>query len=384
MLSRRVSELPGFSIDTVAEKAGHDPDVLRLENMDTDLPPPRTVIEATKAAVGTDDANSYLPFTGNHALCEAVCSKISGQTGHSYDPDENVVITNGLGEGILDTFLALLDPGDEIILTDPTYAGIICRARITSAVPRLAPFDLEGTGKLDINRLESLINKKTKAVLISSPAFPSCMVLDREEWEAIASLCIQHHIYLLFNSAMGRILFDDRLFIHPGALPGMEDLTITMGCVSKEYRMIGWRIGWVVGPATVMKGIRQVHIYNGLTTAGIAQAGALAALETEDEADILRCTKEWQKRRDVVLEQLDGMPIIPAQGGWCMLMNTEKMGHNPEDLSALLLEKGKIAATPMTHWGEVNGPQYLRFVFSNEPVQRLMTIRERFDLALKK
>jgi len=92
---------------------------------------------------------------------------------------------------------------------------------------------------------------------------------------------------------------------------------------------------------------------------------------------------EWQKRRDVMLEQLQGMPVVPAEGGWCMLMNVPKMGFSTaSEVSRLLLEKGKVAATPMTYWGEKNSEQFLRLVFSNEPVQRLADLRERFDRAL--
>jgi aspartate/methionine/tyrosine aminotransferase len=384
MVSKRVANLPGFSIDRVAAAAGDDPDILRLENMDTDVPPPDVAIEATKAAVGLDETNSYLPFTGTLELRTAVSEHVRKQTGHKYDPEKEVVITNGLGNGILDAFLATADPGDEVILTDPTYAGIICRARLAGAVPKLVPFDLEGDGRLDLDALKSSVSSRTRAILIASPAFPSCIVLNREEWEAVAAICQERSIWLLYNAAMERILFDGRPYIHPAALSGMREHTVTLGCVTKEYRMIGWRIGWVVGPAEIMRGIGQVHIYNGLTPGGIAQAGAYAALTASDEAkDLAKCVAEWQKRRDVMLEQLQGMPIVPAEGGWCMVMNARQIGFSTaSELSQLLLERGKVAATPMTYWGEKNSEQFLRLVFSNEPVQRLADLQERFDRAL--
>ena len=384
MVSQRVANLPGFSIDRVAAAAGDDPDILRLENMDTDVPPPDVAIEATRAAVGLDETNSYLPFTGTLELRTAVSEHVRKQTGHKYDPETEVVITNGLGNGILDAFFATVDPGDEVILTDPTYAGIICRARLAGAVPRLVPFDLEGDGRLDLGALKSSVSSRTRAILIASPAFPSCIVLNQEEWEAVAAICQERSIWLLYNAAMERILFDGRPYIHPAALSGMREQTVTLGCVTKEYRMIGWRIGWVVGPAEIMRGIGQVHIYNGLTPGGIAQAGAYAALTASDEAkDLAKCVAEWQKRRDVMLEQLQGMPIVPAEGGWCMVMNVRQIGFGAaSELSRLLLERGKVAATPMTYWGEKNSEQFLRLVFSNEPVQRLADLRERFDRAL--
>jgi aspartate/methionine/tyrosine aminotransferase len=384
MVSKRVANLPGFSIDRVAAATGDDPEVLRLENMDTDVPPSDVAIEATKAAVGLDETNSYLPFTGTLELRTAVSDHLHRQTGHRYDPETEVVITSGIGNAILDAFLATVDPGDEVILTDPTYAGIICRARLAGAIPKLFPFDLDGDGRLDLDALQASVSSRTRAMLIASPAFPSCLVLNHEEWEAIATVCRERSIWLLYNAAMERILFDGRPYIHPATLEGMRAHTITIGGVTKEQRMIGWRIGWAVGPAEIMTAIGQVHIYNGLTPGGIAQAGAYAALTAPNEAeDLAKCVAEWQKRRDVMLEQLQGMPVVPAEGGWCMLMNVPKMGFSTaSEVSRLLLEKGKVAATPMTYWGEKNSEQFLRLVFSNEPVQRLADLCQRFDRAL--
>jgi aspartate/methionine/tyrosine aminotransferase len=383
-VSKRVANLPGFSIDRVAAATGDDPEVLRLENLDTDLPPPRAGIEATKAAVGLDETNSYLPFTGALELRTAVSEHLHRQSGHRYDPETEVVITSGGGNGMLDALFATVDPGDEVILTDPTYAGMICRVRLAGAIPKLFPFNLDGDGRLDLDALQASVSSRTRAMLILNPAFPSCLVLNQEEWEAISAICRERSIWLLYDARMERILFDGRPYIHPATFEGMRDHTITVGCVSQEQRMIGWRIGWAVGPPEMMSGIGQVHIYNGITPGGIAQAGAYAALTAPDEAeDLGRCVAEWQKRRDVMLEQLQGMPVVPAEGGWCMLMNVQKMGFSTaSEVSRLLLEKGKVAATPMTHWGERNSEQFLRLVFSNEPVERLADLRERFDRAL--
>jgi len=384
MVSKRVASLPGFSVDRVAAASGADPDVLRLENMDTDVPPPDSAIAATKAAVGLDEANSYLPFTGTLELRTAVSDHVHKRCGYRYDPETEVVITNGLGSGILDALLATVDPGDEVILTDPTYAGIICRVRLAGAVPKLVPFNLDGDGRLDLDALKAAVNSNTRAMLIASPAFPSCRVLNRKEWEAVAVACRERAIWLLYDAAMERVLFDGMPYMHPATIEGMVDHTITLGCVSKEQRMIGWRVGWAAGPAEIIKGIGQAHIYNGITPGGIAQAGACAALKASNEAeDLAQCVAEWQRRRDVMLEQLQGFPVVPAEGGWCMLMNVRKMGFvNAAEASRRLLENGKVAATPMTYWGEKNSEQFLRLVFSNEPVRRLADLRERFHRAL--
>src|SRR5206468_12719849 len=121
---QRLNDMPGFNIDRVAAAAGDDPDVLRLENLDTDIPPPAEAIDATRAAVGTDDSNSWLPFTGRSDLKAAVAGAIRRRGGPEYLPSE-IVITSGEGDAMLDALLVLTERGDEVVLTDPTYAGML-------------------------------------------------------------------------------------------------------------------------------------------------------------------------------------------------------------------------------------------------------------------
>jgi aspartate/methionine/tyrosine aminotransferase len=180
---------------------------------------------------------------------------------------------------------------------------------------------------------------------------------------------------------MERILYDGLSFIHPAALPDLAERTITLGSVSKEYRMIGWRIGWVVGPAAIMSDIARVHIYNVVSPTGIAQAGAEAARRTASDG-FDNCLREWQRRRDIVLDQLRGLPVVPPKGGWSMLLDVGEMGYDSFAASRLLLERGKVAATPMKDWGEKNSDQFVRLVFSNESVERLSGLRARVDRAL--
>jgi aspartate/methionine/tyrosine aminotransferase len=146
--------------------------------------------------------------------------------------------------------------------------------------------------------------------------------------------------------------------------------------------MIGWRIGWVAGPAEVMADVARVHIYNVVTPTGISQAAAAAALRS-GPGDVASAVSEWQRRRDRVLEELRGLPVMAPHGGWSLLLDVRAMGHDSFTASRLLLERGKIAATPMRDWGERNGDAFVRFVFSNEPVARLEGLRARVERALR-
>lgn len=376
-MMQKPNSLPGFSIDKIANAAGNDPDILRMENLDTDLLPPESAVESTRKAIGQDAYNSYLPFTGLAELRADVAQKLSRETNKMYAPDQ-VVITAGATEGMLDVLLAMIRTGDEVILTDPTYAGMIQRVVLAGGTVRFVPFvELFGEWRLDLETLKSTINSKTKAIFLMNPSMPSGALLSLSDWELIARLCREFGIWLIYNAAMERILYDNRKVIHPAALNEMEHKTIIIGSVSKEYRMISWRVGWIVAPKSVIEEIGKVHIYNVVTVSGFAQAGAIAALNSSEE-DFLFHKQIWELRRNVMNSELSAYQMLPAAGGWSQIMDVSPMKLSAEEASKLLLAKGKIAVTPMTHWGDKNSRQFIRLVFSNEPVERLRTLGERF------
>jgi aspartate/methionine/tyrosine aminotransferase len=380
--TRRLDDIPGFNIDRIAAAAGDDPEVLRLENLDTDIPPAPAALEATRAAIGEDDANSWLPFNGRDDLKRAVVDYIERRGGPRYDPRREVVITCGEGEAMLDALLCLTDPGDEVILTDPTYAGMLNRIRLVGAVPRLVPMhSTGGEWRLDLDALRASAGERTRVIFINNASFPTGWVANTEEWEAITSLCRERDIWLLYWGAYEAVLFDGRDVVQPAGLPGMRERTVIVGAPSCEQRMIAWRVGWVVVPSVELTDlVSRAQIYNGLVASGFAQIGAKAALEVGDE-DVAQATAEWERRRDEMMRQLEGLPVVPPHGAWSALVDTQALGMEPAELSARLLEQ-KVAATPMTGWGGEVAARQLRFVFSNEPVERLALLGERLRAAL--
>ena len=378
---QRLRDIAGFNIDKVAAAAGDDPDVLRLENLDTDVAPPTEAIEATRAALGTYEANSWLPFTGRDDLKEAVAARIARRGGPQYDGRREIVITCGEGDAMLDALLCTTDPGDEVILTDPTYAGMINRVRLAGAVPRLVPLTA-GTGewRLDLDALRAAAGERTRAVFINNASFPSGWVASTDELEAIASVCRERDAWLLYWNGYEGVLFDGRTVISPAALDGMRDRTVTIGGPTFEQRMIGWRVGWVVAPGELVNDVGTVHIYNGLVASGFAQIGTVAALAAPDDG-LAAANAEWQRRRDETLRQLDGLPAVRPSGGWSLLLDVAALGLDAAGVSARLLEQ-KVAATPMTGWGGEVAARHVRFVFSREPVERLALLGERVRRAL--
>ena len=377
----RLKGIPGFSIDRVAAAAGQDPEVLRLENLDVNIPPPPDAVEATRAALGDDDANSWLPFTGRDDLKQAVAKYIERRGGPLYDARKEIVITSGEGDAMLDALFCLTDPGDEVVLTDPTYAGMLNRVRLVGASPRLVPLSVvNGAWRMDLNSLAASISERTRVIFINNASFPSGYVVNDEEWAMVADLCRKKDLRLLYWGGFESVLYDGLPVRHPASLPGMRDRTITVGAPSFEQRMIAWRVGWVVAPGELVNDVSRVQIYNGLVPSGFAQVGTRVALELPDE-HMHAANREFQQRRDETLRQLEGLPVVPAAGAWSLLLDVAALGLDCVDVSNRLLDQ-KVAATPMRGWGGPVADRHVQFVFSNEPVERLALLGDRVRRAI--
>jgi N-succinyldiaminopimelate aminotransferase len=377
--AQRLQAVRGFGIDRTAraaDAARSDWPVLRMENLDTDLPLPPEAISETVRGLETAEANSWLPFTGDLDLRAAISDFLADRTGHRYDPDREIVITSGGTEAILDVLLATVDHGDDVLLTDPTYAGILNRVLIAGGVPRLAPYRVAGgEWRLDLDAFAAAAPHASLAVLMS-PSMPSGAVLGADDWAAVCTLCNDHELPLLYDSAMERLLFDGRPLVHPLAHDGMAERTAIVGSLSKEHRMIGWRVGWIAGPAELVEDAGWMHVYNTTTPTGIARAAARAVLRG-DQAHVTAAVDELQRRRDTILQALHGWPAVRPAGGWSLLIDAAAMGLQPAELSRLLLEDAAIAATPMTGWGGEVADRHVRLVFSAESLERLQTIPDR-------
>jgi len=380
----RLTHIAGIGVDRMGAIAddADGPPFLRLENLDVDIPPDPEAVARTVRAASEDTDNSYLPFVGQSRLRDVAARHVSALSGVAYSGARNCVISAGGLSGILNALLATVEVGDEVLVTDPTYAGLLNRIRLAGGTPKYAPFRFTpgGEWKLDRDALQAAVGPRVRVMLLMSPSMPTGGYFDEEDWHAIADLCVRHGLTLILDTAMERLLYDGRKVIHPAGLPGMAGRTITVGSSAKELRMIGWRVGWTVAPESYMPDLVAVSLANVVVPVGIAQDAVATALE-QSPRTLAPYVGELERRRDTVLDELKGLPVGVPAGGWSLLLRASDFGIDGQTLSERLL-KSRVCATAMQGWGETHGAQYLRFVFSNEPVERLRGLGDKVRAAL--
>lgn len=380
---RRLRHIQGIGVDTMGQMADDsDVDYLRLENLDVNIPPDAKAVEHTERAIRNGNSNSYLPFIGKRSLRDVAANHVSGLSGIKYSGKKNCTISAGGLSGILNVILATVEEGDEVIVTDPTYRGLTNRVLLAGGVPKFVPYTFKPgeEWKLDHDALRSAISPRTTAMLLMSPSMPTGGYFTLDDWKLISKLCVDNDLLLILDTAMERLLFDGRSVIHPAGLAGMAERTITVGSSSKELRMIGWRVGWIVGPEELMTDIAAVSMANVVVPVGIAQDAVAIALERSAHT-MQEYVAELQARRDLILTEFTGLPVGVPAGGWSLLLRVSDFGMDGVTASQKLLEQG-ICATAMNGWGEVHGSQYIRFVFSNETQDRLKGIGKKVRKAL--
>jgi N-succinyldiaminopimelate aminotransferase len=364
----------------MADAADASPGAYRLENADTCLTPAPHVLEATRAAVGDDDHNSYLPLRGLRSMREAISARYRADWGLDYDPDGEIVVSGGAGESLLNALLTLINPADRVLLTNPTYSGMAQRVRLAGGQQVFTPLvPGERRWQLDLDELRARA-RGCRVIFIGSPCMPVGTVFTRAETEAVAAAAQDNDAWLVFNGHADKVVFGDRTVITPAMLPGMAERTILVGCVSKNYGMPGWRVGWALGPRAVLRAMEDVHIFNGIMPSGFCQAGAAAALTGPQEWQA-EAVASYERAQQILLAELTASPAlsaIPAEGGYYCLLDVEATGMDAVTFARRLLDEERVAVTPMQGWGSDDFGRYLvRLIFTNEPAERLREAGQR-------
>jgi aminotransferase len=340
-------------------------DAINLAQGFPDFAAPSEIKEAAVAAV-RKDVNQYAITWGAKKLRNAISERCRFAYGMEVDPEREVTVTCGSTEAMMSTMLAIVDPGDEVIVFEPFYENYGPDAILSGAVPRYVRLR-EPDWSFDPEELAKAFHDRTRAIIINSPNNPTGKVFTRDELELIASLCRKWGVIAFTDEIYEYILYDGAEHVPLATLEGMAERTVTINSLSKSYSLTGWRVGWAVAPAELTNAIRKVHDFLTVGAPAPLQEAAAVALGLPDTY-YERLANDYRFRRDALLSSLEdaGFLCYVPRGAYYIMTDVSAFGF-PDDVAFArhLVESIGIATVPGSSFyhSPEGGRQKLRFTF---------------------
>ncbi|HET9078105.1 MAG TPA: pyridoxal phosphate-dependent aminotransferase [Acidimicrobiales bacterium] len=368
-----VAESATLAIDAKAKalKAAGE-DVIGFGAGEPDFPTPQHIVEAAVVACRDPRNHKYTPAGGIPELREAIAAKTRRDSGLSVQAGQ-VLVTNGGKQAVEETFATLLDPGDEVLLPAPYWTTYPEAIRLTGASVVEIPTTWEAGYKVSIDQLEAARTERTKVLLFVSPSNPTGAVYRPEEVEAIGRWAVEHGVWVVTDEIYEHLVYGDARFSSmPALVPELADTCVIVNGVAKTYAMTGWRVGWMIGPADVIKAAANLQSHATSNVCNVAQRAALAAVSGDLSAvEEMRAT--YDRRRLTILKLLNDIPGVRCpepEGAFYAFPSVEGLLGRPIagrtagsslDLAALVLDEARVAFVP----GEAFGaPGYARFSYA--------------------
>ncbi len=315
-------------------------------------------------------------YTSNSGLAELraeICSWYK-RYDVEYNPRKQCLITVGGSEGIDLALRALLNPGDEVIIPEPSYVSYVPCVSLTGGVPVIIDLKNENQFKLTEEELRGAITDKTKILILSYPNNPTGAIMTKEDLIPIAKLCVEKDLYVISDEIYSELTYGDEPHATIAALPGMAERTIIVNGFSKAYAMTGWRLGYTLAPEEINKLMTKIHQFAIMCAPTTSQYAAVEAVRNGDK-DIAEMRQSYDERRKFLLKQLEdmGMPAFEPKGAFYIFPCIKKYGLSSEEFATQLLMKEKLAVVPGSAFGD-SGEGYLRisYAYSIEQLREAM------------
>ncbi|KAB8330995.1 pyridoxal phosphate-dependent aminotransferase [Scytonema tolypothrichoides VB-61278] len=350
-LAQRVSQVAPSITLAIAAKAkamkAEGIDVCSFSAGEPDFDSPAHVKAAAQKALD-EGKTKYGPASGEPKLREAIARKLKTDNGLDYKA-ENVIVTNGGKHSLFNLILALIEPGDEVIIPAPYWLSYPEMVTLAGGVSVIVPTDASTGYKITPEQLRKSITPKTKLFILNSPSNPTGMVYTPEEIQAIAQIIVETDILVVSDEIYEKILYDGAKQVSIGSLgPEIFERTIISNGFAKAYSMTGWRIGYLAGPLDLIKATITIQSHSVSNVCTFAQYGAIAALEgSQDCVEEMR--QAFAKRREVMYERLNAIPGLSCpkpDGAFYLFPDISKTGLKSLDFSNKLLEKEQVAVIP--------------------------------------
>ena len=340
-MSQKSSEMKAKGVDVINMSVG-EPDFMT----------PEPIKEAGKKAID-DNFSKYSPVPGYSALRNAISKKLKAENGLDYAASEIIVGTGGK-QGVCNAIMALVNPGDEVIIPAPYWVSYPQMVKLAGGNPVIISADIEQDFKITAAQLEASITPKTKMIILCSPSNPTGSVYTKAELDELAKVVISHEdVFVLSDEIYEHINYIGK-HASIAACPNMKERTIICNGVSKAYAMTGWRLGWVAAPEWIVKGLNKLQGQYTSGTSSVSQMAALAAYEGDQQC-VEDFRKTFQRRRDLIVNLAKGIPglevnipqgafyLFPKCSSFFGKSNGKYTINNSTDLAMYLLEEGHVA-----------------------------------------
>ena len=373
-MSQRSNEMKAQGINVINMSVG-EPDFMT----------PDYVKEAGKRAID-DNFSKYSPVPGYLSLRTAIANKLKRENNLNYSASEVIVGTGGK-QGVCNTILALVNPGDEVIIPAPYWVSYPQMVKLAGGVPVIVPAGIEQDFKVTANQLKVAITSKTKLIILCSPSNPTGSVYTKEELEALAKIVLEHNNLFVLSDEIYEHINYIGCHASIAACAGMKDRTIICNGVSKAYAMTGWRLGWVAAPEWIIKGLNKLQGQYTSGTSSVSQIAALAAYEG-DQGCVEDFRKAFQRRRDLIVslaKEVSGLEVNVPEGAFYLFpkcssyfgkTDGKHVINNSTDFALYLLEEGHVATVAGDAFGS---PDYFRMSYATSDdniIEALSRIKE--------
>lgn len=365
--------------------ANEDKGVISLAQGIPSFSTAESIREAAIKAIKNGDVDKYTSGFGIDALRSAIVKKVKRENNISATIDQ-VMVTHGAIEAMMATFIALLNPQDEIIVLTPDYASHITQTQIArhGGKPIFVPLaETENGWELNPAKVEAAITQQTKAILICNPCNPTGKVYTKEELKSLADVARRYNLFIISDEMYEYFTYDDKSHVSIGSFPEVADRVISIFGVSKSYAMTGWRIGYIVANKKLISQIFKVHDSLVTCPTAVSQYAALEALEGS-QSMVTEYKKAFEKRRQIVLDELsktDKISIVAPQGAYYAFVKINQEVDD-YDLALQMIREAKVAVVPGSAFGN-GGENHLRISFGGdetllrEGLQRLVKFIEK-------
>ena len=361
-LSTRARQVKPSGIRRFFEIAATMENVISLGIGEPDFVSPRPIIDAAIESLN-QGKTGYTANSGLKELRDEISAELSGRYGVNYDPGSEIIVTVGVSEAMMLSMLALLDPGDEILIPEPCFVSYGPTAEFAGGKVVYVPTSVENKFQVTAADIEARITPRTKVLFLGYPNNPTGAVLTRQNLEEIAEVVEKHDLMVISDEIYDRLVYGEAFetgHVCLPSIPALRDRTILLGGFSKGYAMTGWRIGYACAPKSISNAIYKLHQYVVMSAPTMGQVGALAALQqTQDAVEDMR--QAYDKRRRLIVDGFNaaGLPTFEPEGAFYCFPDIRSTGMNSEEFAQTLLQEHRVAVVPGDAFGP-SGAGYVR------------------------